>query len=183
MNLPTKISPNSVLAGHAAFRIQTGSWQQLGADAAMVRCDVFIKEQGIPIDQEWDDADHTALHAVAFNPLGQALATGRLLVNTAKPAQSSKIGRMAVLQAERGTGLGQAILQTLLDAAFDRGDREITLHAQCSAQGFYLRMGFMPRGEVFDEVGMAHIEMFRLCPPVTEPATVNSLPCANFSAI
>ena len=66
---------------------------------------------------------------------------------------------MAVNQVLRGSGLGRRVLQALLDAARARGDAEAMLHAQCSAQAFYAGMGFEPRGDIFDEAGIAHIEM------------------------
>jgi predicted GNAT family N-acyltransferase len=98
------------------------------------------------------------LHAVAYNRLGQAIATGRLL----QPAPGvAKIGRMAVHQVLRGSGIGRQVLQALLEAARDRGDRQVILHAQCSAESFYRDAGFAPRGEIFDEAGIAHIEMAR----------------------
>lgn len=91
-----------------------------------------------------------------YNGLGQAVATGRLLNHTLRV---SKVGRMAVNRVLRGSHLGRDILHALMQAARDRGDTEIVLHAQRSAQGFYGRAGFSPVGEPFDEVGIPHIEM------------------------
>ncbi|MGJ4748887.1 GNAT family N-acetyltransferase, partial [Leptospira sp. SA-E8] len=71
----------------------------------------------------------------------------------------SKIGRMAVHRVLRGTSLGREIVQALSEAARARGDRELVLHAQRSAEGFYARLGFAVRGEPFEEVGIPHIEM------------------------
>ena len=99
------------------------------------------------------------MHAVVYNRLDQALATGRLLVHAPGVA---RIGRMAVLRPMRGTGLGADVLRTLMEAARQRGDREVLLHAQTSARGFYERLGFQPRGEVFYEVDIPHIEMVRV---------------------
>jgi predicted GNAT family N-acyltransferase len=66
---------------------------------------------------------------------------------------------MAVKKQMRGSDLGRRILQSLMDAATARGDTQVLLHAQCSAQGFYKRAGFIPQGEIFEEAGIAHIEM------------------------
>jgi YbgC/YbaW family acyl-CoA thioester hydrolase len=66
-------------AGEPVVDLRTGSWAELGADAQRIRTEVFVQEQRIPAELEWDEADHTAVHAVAFNRLGQAVATGRLL--------------------------------------------------------------------------------------------------------
>lgn len=146
-------------AGQAVVQIRSGDWATLGADAARVRTEVFIEEQAIPLDEEWDAADTSALHAVVYNRLDQALATGRLLVHAPGVA---RIGRMAVLRPMRGIGLGADVLRALMEAARRRGDREVLLHAQISARGFYERLGFQPRGEVFHEVDIPHIEMTRL---------------------
>lgn len=149
---------NQFEAGAVMRDIRIGAWTELGPDAAKVRTEVFVVEQRIPIAMEWDEDDHTALHAVAYNRLGQPIATGRLLAST---AGVSKVGRMAVKQMLRGTQLGQDVLQALLHSAQGRGDVEIVLHAQRGAQSFYQRAGFTPRGEPFDEVDIPHIEMFK----------------------
>ncbi|MDP2257799.1 MAG: YbgC/FadM family acyl-CoA thioesterase [Polaromonas sp.] len=138
--------------------IKTGDWSRLGRDAARLRQRVFVEEQGIAPELERDEADAAAVHAVAYNGLSQAVATGRLLRHA---SGVGKIGRMAVHRALRGAHVGQGILQALMDAARQRGDTGVMLCAQCSAEGFYQRLGFAPRGTPFDEAGMAHIEMFR----------------------
>lgn len=145
-------------AGEAMLHIKTGDWAALGTDAAKVRIAVFVQEQGIALEMEWDEADATAVHAVAYNGLGQGIATGRLVRHA---SGTGKIGRMAVHRALRGSQVGQRILHTLMDMAKQRGDAEVTLYAQRSAEGFYQRLGFAPRGEAFDEAGIPHIEMFR----------------------
>ncbi len=144
-------------AGEPVMRLDVGTWSALGEPAAALRTDVFVREQRVPAEMEWDDSDHTAIHAVAFNRLGQPLATGRLL----QPAPGvAQVGRMAVHRVLRGSHLGRDILHSLVAAARARGDREVLLHAQRSAEGFYRRCGFQPRGEPFEEVGIPHIEMF-----------------------
>jgi YbgC/YbaW family acyl-CoA thioester hydrolase len=145
-------------AGEPMLQIKAGDWATLGADAGKVRTAVFVHEQGIPIEMEWDEADSTALHAVAYNGLGQGIATGRLLQHA---EGVGKIGRMAVHRALRGSRIGRDILHGLMDAARERGDREVVLYAQRSAEGFYQRLGFTPRGEPFEEVGIPHIQMVK----------------------
>ena len=93
-----------------------------------------------------------------MSPGKNYVATGRLLQYAPSVA---KIGRMAVSRPLRGANFGRDILQTLVRIAAQRGDSEVCLHAQCSAEGFYTRLGFSRRGEVFDELGVAHIEMFK----------------------
>ena len=144
--------------GEDMVQLHLGSWQDLQKLASPLRTEVFVDEQKVPAEMEWDEADHTALHAVAVNRMGMALATGRLLVHALGVA---RIGRMAVKKPMRGSDLGARVLHALMDAARARGDRQVVLHAQCSAEGFYKRAGFAPHGAVFEEAGIAHIEMVR----------------------
>jgi YbgC/YbaW family acyl-CoA thioester hydrolase len=145
-------------AGQTMTQCQVGTWDALQASAQAVRTEVFVGEQGIAPEDEWDAADTTAVHAVLRNRYGVPLGTARLL--QAEPGVA-QIGRMAVTRLMRGSGFGQQLLQALMDAALARGDHEVRLHAQRSAEGFYKRQGFEPHGEPFDEVGIAHIEMRR----------------------
>jgi predicted GNAT family N-acyltransferase len=145
-------------SGQPMVEVQVGNWTELGAEARAIRTAVFIDEQKIPADMEWDDADDGAVHAVAFNRLGRGLATGRMLEHVPGVA---KIGRMAVLASSRHGGVGRAVLDALLDAARTRGEHEAVLHAQLSAAPFYERAGFVRRGPEFDEAGIAHVEMLR----------------------
>lgn len=147
-------------AGKPMVEVRAGGWEELGRDASRIRSAVFIEEQGIPKEMEWDEADPdpACVHAVAYNRFGQPLATGRLLEHVPGVA---KIGRMAVSQAMRGSGVGRAVLEALMKAAREQGYREAVLHAQTSAQAFYGRAGFTPRGSVFEEAGIPHIEMVR----------------------
>lgn len=143
-------------AHRAAVRMRIGNWEQLGDDASALRTRVFVEEQRIPDELEWDEADARAVHAVAYDLLGQPVATGRLLQAGDGVA---RIGRMAVDQKLRGTGVGRQVLLALAGEAARRGDRQVVLHAQRSAEGFYLRLGLRLRGEPFVEAGIPHIEM------------------------
>lgn len=145
--------------GQDMVEVKVGAWQVLEAVARPIRAEVFVVEQQIPADMEWDEGDADAVHAVAFNRLGRALGTGRLLEHVPGVA---KIGRMAVAGSFRHGGVGRAVLDALLDTARARGDREAVLHAQLSAAPFYERAGFVRRGPVFDEAGIAHVEMLRV---------------------
>ena len=144
--------------GQSSYSIKTGRWAELGSDAAVVRTEVFVHEQKIPLELEWDEADQTALHAVAYNGLGQAIGTARLLDTRSTTA---KLGRMAVQRVLRGSNIGRDLLSVLIDSAAQAGKQEVMLHAQTSAQGFYARTGFVVRGELFYEVNIPHIEMFK----------------------
>ena len=146
-------------AGASMVEVRIGSWVELEPVARPIRAEVFVGEQKIPAEMEWDDADADAVHAVAFNRLGRALGTGRMLEHVPGVA---KIGRMAVAASSRHAGVGRAVLDALLDAARARGDREAVLHAQLDAAPFYERAGFSRRGPEFDEAGIAHVEMLRV---------------------
>jgi YbgC/YbaW family acyl-CoA thioester hydrolase len=152
--------------GEPVLDVRTGTWDDLGREAQALRTAVFVHEQKIPAELEWDAADANAVHAVAYNRFGMALGTGRLLEHSPGVA---KIGRMAVRHDMRGAGIGAAILEALVTVARERGDGEVLLHAQRSAEGFYRRQGFVVRGEPFDEAGIAHVAMAK---PIAPPATI-----------
>jgi YbgC/YbaW family acyl-CoA thioester hydrolase len=143
-------------AGQPVTALEVGQWEAVGPNASMLRTAVFVEEQGIGAHMVWDDADAGALHALVLNRLGQPVATGRLLQHA---PGVGRIGRMAVDRGLRGSQLGRDVLVALIGAARERGDREVMLHAQCSAEGFYVRSGFVARGPVFEEAGIRHIEM------------------------
>ena len=132
--------------------IRLGDWATLGQDATAIRFEVFVDEQKVPAEIELDDMDAVCLHAVAYDGAGNAIGTGRLLPD-------GHIGRMAVRQPGRGTGVGGAILTLLMDRARARGDAAVVLNAQTVAAPFYARHGFVQLGEQFEEAGIAHVEM------------------------
>ena len=142
--------------GEPITRLQCADWAQLEPLASPLRQAVFVQEQGIDPALEWDPADAQCVHAVLCNHLGVAVATGRLL-----PSENgvAKIGRMAVLRRLRETGLGRQVLLALVAQAKGRGDREVLLNAQRSAEGFYQGLGFVAQGEPFEEAGIAHVAM------------------------
>jgi YbgC/YbaW family acyl-CoA thioester hydrolase len=143
-------------AGQPPCDVAIGDWQRLGREAGALRRAVFVREQLIPEELEWDEFDATALHAVARNRMGLVVGTARLVAGGPK---QGRIGRMAVHRALRGGGIGADVLRALEDASRARGDAEVMLHAQRSAESFYRRAGYAPHGEPFDEAGIAHIEM------------------------
>jgi ElaA protein len=125
--------------------------------ALAIRRRVFIEEQNVPEEIELDADDGHAFHALATLD-GVAIGCGRMLDHGDSEV---KIGRMAVLREFRGTGVGAHILRFLIDRARARGLRRAILHAQLTAEGFYLKEGFNPVGGVFDEAGIAHRKMER----------------------
>ena len=144
--------------GEPMVRTRLGLWEELSTGLKQLRMAVFVQEQGIPEELEWDEADHTALHALTTNHLGMALVTGRLLSPSPGVA---RIGRLAVHPLMRGTGLGKDMVERLMTVARERGDTTAVLDAQRSAEGFYTGLGFAPRGDTFMDAGIEHVEMVR----------------------
>ncbi|MES2105158.1 MAG: GNAT family N-acetyltransferase [Pseudomonadota bacterium] len=134
------------------LHVKLGDWSSLQKDAQAIRYEVFVVEQKIPAELEWDVKDAECLHAVAYDAQQQALGTGRLLPD-------GHIGRMAVRASARGQGVGVAILQALMQQARQRGDAEVKLNAQISAEAFYQRNGFVRAGAVYEEAGIQHLHM------------------------
>lgn len=133
-------------------RLTIGDWETQREAARPIRYQVFVVEQNVPVELEWDEMDAACLHALAFDEHDKAVATGRLLPD-------GHIGRMAVLKEARGQGLGGAILRVLMEQAKARGDRSVVLNAQTHAEPFYRRYGFVREGEEFMEAGIPHIQM------------------------
>lgn len=119
-----------------------------------VRHRVFVDEQQVPAALEIDALDPLSVHVLARDAAGTPIGAGRL-------TPDGRIGRMAVLAAWRGRGVGEALLLALVAAAQAAGWPQLTLHAQLPARVFYSRQGFLPEGEVFDEAGIAHQQMRR----------------------
>ena len=132
--------------------IRLGDWGSLQQDAQQVRKAVFVEEQGIPAELEWDSNDVNCLHAVAYDGDGLPVGTGRLLPD-------GHIGRMAVLARARGAGVGAEILRQLMGQAKLRGDAVVVLNAQQTAEPFYSREGFTRSGDLFEEAGIPHVTM------------------------
>jgi AbrB family looped-hinge helix DNA binding protein len=131
----------------------TQDWE--GARA--VRRRVFIEEQGVAENEEWDELDETAHHIVALFG-GQVIGTGRLVE---QQDGVGRVGRMAVQAERRRQGVGGAMLAALEEEAVRRGLRRIVLHAQEQAIGFYERVGYVAEGEVFEEAGIRHRAMWK----------------------
>jgi predicted GNAT family N-acyltransferase len=135
-----------------ALRLIFGDWASLSKDAQIVRLEVFVHEQHVPPEIEMDDMDAVCLHALAYDGAGQLLGTGRLLPD-------GHIGRMAVRKSARGSGVGGALLEGLMEKARGRGDAGVVLNAQTHAAPFYARHGFVQEGGEFEEAGIAHVQM------------------------
>ena len=135
-----------------SFRIRQVNYTADIALLRQIRDTVFVKEQNVPIELEWDEKDPHCEHVLAIDSLNNPIGTGRLT-----PEQT--IGRMAVLEQWRGKGVGDALLVQLLDIAKQKQFASVSLHAQVSAMGFYLKHGFCAYGPIYQEAGIAHQSM------------------------
>jgi predicted GNAT family N-acyltransferase len=134
------------------YSIRLATWRDDGPALQAVRRAVFIVEQRVPENLEWDDVDESCVHALAHDARRAPIGCGRLLPD-------GHIGRMAVLAGWRGCGVGEALLMRLIAVARERGDARILLNAQVQAMPFYARHGFAPVGPPFDEAGIPHQAM------------------------
>lgn len=120
---------------------------------------VFIDEQNLDADEEWDGRDEDAVHAVALME-GEVVGTGRLLTDEGE--ETCRIGRMAVRQDLRRHGIGDRILALLEDAAQERGFAQVQLNAQTYVKDFYAQAGYAEYGETFMEAGIEHVAMTKI---------------------
>ena len=134
------------------LRIVAGSWAELATDAKPIREAVFIQEQNIAPEDEWDAEDEVSTHFVAYLH-DQPVATARLLTN-------NSIGRVAVLKTARGFKIGQQLMQTVIDHARVEGRQYVKLSSQVHAIGFYQALGFQVQGEEYLDCGIPHIDMY-----------------------
>jgi predicted GNAT family N-acyltransferase len=134
------------------FRIELMDWEKARPVAGPIRFAIFVDEQNVPSGIELDDLDASCMHAVAYDPDGKAIGTGRLLPD-------GHIGRMAVVKDWRRRGVGDAILDALIGEARKRGHAEVVVSAQLQAAEFYRNHGFVADGKVFKEAGILHEKM------------------------
>jgi len=133
-------------------KIEIMSWEQAQPVAGPIRFAIFVGEQNVPSGIELDDLDAQCVHAVAFDDAGKAIGTGRLLPD-------GQIGRMAVVKDWRRQGVGDAILEALIEEARKRGHAEVLVAAQPQAAEFYRNHGFVADGKVYTEAGILHEKM------------------------
>jgi predicted GNAT family N-acyltransferase len=158
-----------------AFTVKPVYWNASEKILRAIRTRVFVQEQGVPVDLEWDGLDEHAYHVIAFAADGTPIGTGRLL-------QDAHIGRMAVVKEWRGRGVGSALLDMLLVVANKMGYDEVRLHAQTRVRNFYLQKGFAAHGEEFIEAGIPHVAMARTTTDQTSwPAAFVTRPLARMS--
>jgi len=135
------------------FDTREAFWRQDSEELMRIRTEVFVRGQNVPLEIEQDGRDETAYHWIARDLDGLPIGTGRLLPD-------GHIGRMAVLDDYRGSGIGFTILELAVRKARYLGFQDVCLHAQSYAQAFYEKAGFTVRGDEFMEAGIPHIEMY-----------------------
>lgn len=133
------------------IEIRRGDWATLGGAAGRIRRIVFIEEQAVPEAEEWDGRDDACVHLLAYH--------GDRAVGTARLLPDGHIGRVAVLEAGRGLGIGSRLMQAAIDAARQTGHREVVLDAQVHALPFYQKLGFEAFGPEFLDAGIPHRSM------------------------
>lgn len=127
-----------------------------------VREQVFIVEQQVPVEDEWDEFDERARHVLARDAQGNPIGTGRL-------TSDAMLGRMAVLPDWRGKQVGAVILDTLIEQARAVAYPAIELHAQITAVPFYEQFGFAKYGDEFVECAIKHFHMRLELAPIVPP--------------
>lgn len=135
----------------ANFQIEVVSWQQAEQDLRAIRTSVFIKEQAVSPDFEWDEIDQVAVHLLATQN-NEPIACLRII-------DYHKIGRMAVLKEFRGNGLGATLLLEAVKICKAQGSKTVHLSAQTHAIGFYEKCGFKVTSAVYQDVHIAHVDM------------------------
>ena len=134
------------------FTVSLTSWHDGEPLLRSVREAVFIREQAIPEELEWDGLDETSRHALALSHRGDAIGCGRIQAN-------GHVGRIAVLPQWRKQKVGTAIMEALLDYARAQGYKQVDVDAQTQAVPFYRGFEFVEKGKIFMDAGMPHVKM------------------------
>ena len=137
------------------FAVRSASWTTDASILRAIRLKVFVEEQGVPLELEWDGEDERCEHALAFAPGDMPIGTGRLFPD-------GRIGRLAVYKEWRNLGAGSALLRYFVGLAREKGLTSVILHAQTRATAFYAKHGFEAHGEEFMDAGIPHVEMSQL---------------------
>lgn len=154
-------------APHRAYAVRVAEDPADREACFRVRKQVFVVEQGVPQEIEYDAYDAVAVHVLAVREDGEPLGAGRLLHGEAAVGRTDgdltvgSLGRLAVTREARGLGIGVALVRAIEDAARARGLAAVDLHAQTHALGFYERLGYEAYGPEFPDAGIPHRAMRR----------------------
>lgn len=149
-----------------AIRFRKYSWQLAPSSIREIRQQVFIDEQKVPPELEWDQTDEIADHYLAVLPDNTPVGVARLF---SALEETGHIGRMAILPEHRGKGIGEALLRQLIQESAGRFS-ELRLSAQEHAIAFYQRSGFHVCSDVYDDAGIPHYDMRCLAPELAAQA-------------
>ncbi len=136
------------------FRVRLADWALDQPILEQIRRTVFVDEQKVPEALEWDGVDGDCRHVIAESAAGDPIGCARLLPD-------GHIGRVAVLAAARGQGVGDALLTKMIILASELGHSRVVVNAQTHALAFYERHGFVAYGPEFDDAGIPHRAMER----------------------
>ncbi len=134
------------------FTVSLVCWHDGELLLRAIREAVFIREQGVPAELEWDEIDATCRHALALSLSGDAVGCGRILPN-------GHIGRISVMPQWRKQKVGTAIMEALLNEARSRDYKIVDVDAQTHAVPFYESFGFIRQGKEFMDAGLLHVKM------------------------
>ncbi|MDT8405333.1 GNAT family N-acetyltransferase [Sulfuriflexus sp.] len=151
------------------YTVKRVNWQDAEAELRILREFVFIGEQNVPPELEWDGKDESCVHILAQDDKGRGIGTARMTTE-------GQIGRMAVLRAWRNRGVGSEMLTALITIAKARQLERVQLDAQTHAIDFYLRHDFTAQGEIFMDAGIPHQHMTRSLPPMDVHINIRDLP-------
>lgn len=134
------------------FSIIEANWAEHKLQLMHIRTQVFMREQHVSADLEWDGLDDMAKHLLLVNDAGLAIGCARLL-------RDGSIGRMAVLKEWRGCGVGSRLLSAAIKLHQQQGVNTITLSAQIHAIPFYEKAGFVISSEPYLDANILHVDM------------------------
>lgn len=139
------------------MNIRITSFREEEQAIRQIRSSVFVKEQGIPDEDGYDDSDNVCVHAIAWDE-GRPVGTGRF-------GDDGRIGRIAVMKRVRGKGIAKAIILALEQHARKCGLRQLWAHAQVQALGFYEKLGYHVDKDEFMEDGIPHKRIYKSIQP------------------
>lgn len=134
-------------------------WKTHSQALSRIRFHVFIEEQQVPVEDEWDGLDETAIHFLVQTN-NQTIGCARLLIDTLNHQTHFHIGRVAIAKPFRAQGIGQQLMEFILDYCAKTAPYPIYLHAQIERRAFYERLGFVAQGAEFMDAGIPHITMY-----------------------
>ena len=165
---PSSNNNNSLKEKQNEFQVDRVTWKDAEEDLRILRELVFIREQNVPAELEWDGKDEDCVHLLARDSKGRAIGTARMTAD-------GHIGRMAVLRAWRNKGVGSKMLTALTTIARARQLPRVKLDAQLQAVEFYLRYDFETQGDEFMDANIPHKHMVRSIPSLNEGLNINDL--------